>query len=153
MREIRVVVVRDRKGSLSAPAIRGPVDACKLLADKARGIDREHFWVIHVSARNVPISVETVSIGTLSASLVHPREVFKGAIVSGAAGIILGHNHPSSDMEPSSEDIAVTRRLVRVGAIVGIPVLDHIVLDGLGNYLSLKDRRSDLFVAKDGDNG
>jgi DNA repair protein RadC len=145
VQEIRVVVVRDRRGRVSAQAIETPEDAFKALASKAKGLDREHFWVIHLSARNMPIALETVSVGTLSASLVHPREVFKAAIVAGAAAIIVAHNHPSSDMEPSTEDAEATRRLVRSGELIGIPVIDHLILDGRGSFSSLKQTKPRLF--------
>lgn len=146
MNEIRVVVIRDRRGPIRAHAIQQPEDAFRLLAAKAQRLDREHFWAVHLSARHQPIAIETVSIGTLSSSLVHPREVFKAAIVAGAAALICAHNHPSGDTEPSPEDLAATRRLVAVGDLVGIPVLDHLILDGNGGYASLKAQRPNLFV-------
>lgn len=146
MREIRVVVMRDRRGRVNAQAIERPEDAYKLLANKCRGLDREHFFAVHLSARSMPIALETVSIGTLSASLVHPREFFKAAIVAGAAALICAHNHPSGNTDPSPEDLSATRRLVSVGELVGIPVLDHLILDGKGGYVSLKETRPHLFT-------
>ena len=88
---------------------------------------REHFLAILLDARNGALGVETISVGSLSSSIVHPREVFKPAIVASASGIIVGHNHPSGDPEPSPEDLSITRRLRQVGELVGIEVLDHIV--------------------------
>ena len=145
MQEIRVVVIRDRRGRVSTQAVERPEDAFKLLASKAKGLDREHFWAVHLTARSVPVAIETVSIGTLTASLVHPREFFKAAIVAGAAAVICAHNHPSGNMEPSPEDLSATKRLVSVGDLVGIPVLDHLILDGAGRYSSLKETRPHLF--------
>jgi DNA repair protein RadC len=85
------------------------------------------------------IRPEIVSEGTLTTSLVHPREVFRPAIRESAAAIALAHNHPSGDPEPSADDIAVTRRLLRTGRLVGIPVLDHVVM-GHNRWVSLRDR-------------
>lgn len=150
MREIRVVVIRDRAGRVQAQAIHRPEDAFKLMAERSRSYDREHFDVIHLNARGVPVAIESVSVGTLSASLVHPREVFKAAIVSGAAAIIACHNHPSGDLEPSPEDVAATKRLARVGALVGIPLSDHLIFAG-GGYLSLKTTRPHLFDSRGSD--
>ena len=99
---------------------------------------REHFVVIFLNARNQVIKKEEVAVGTLNASLVHPREVFYGAIGSSAAGVILAHNHPSGDITPSGEDIELTRRMVDAGEIIGIEVLDHIVL-GKDRFLSMKE--------------
>jgi len=101
--------------------------------------DREKFIVLHLSTKNEVISYEVVSIGTLNASLVHPREVFKGAILSNSASIILCHNHPSGDIEPSTEDIVLTERLAEAGKLLGIEVLDHIIFSA-GNFRSLKER-------------
>lgn len=143
-------MIRDRAGRVQAQAIQRPEDAFKLIAERSRTYDREHFEVIHLNARSVPVAIEAVSIGTLSASLVHPREVFKAAIVSGAAGIIVCHNHPSGHLDPSPEDIAATKRLVRVGVLVGIPVIDHLIFAN-GGYQSLKTTRPHLFDSKGSD--
>jgi DNA repair protein RadC len=80
-----------------------------------------------------------ISVGCLTSSLVHPREVFQEAVVSRAAGLVLFHNHPSGDPEPSAEDVSLTRRLAAAGTLMGIEVLDHVVL-GAGRFVSLKDR-------------
>ncbi len=99
---------------------------------------REHFIAIHLNARHVPLLLEVVSIGTLSASLVHPREVFRRAITEGCASLILVHNHPSGDPVPSPDDIEITTRLLKVGELVGIEVLDHVVLAG-ERYFSFRE--------------
>lgn len=101
--------------------------------------DREKFIVLHLNAKNAVISYEVVSIGTLNSSLVHPREVFKAAILSNAGSIILCHNHPSGDTEPSDDDLALTKRLVDAGKFLGIEVLDHVVF-AADNFMSLKER-------------
>ncbi len=100
--------------------------------------EREHFLVVHLNARHVPVFLEVVSIGTLDASLVHPREVFRRAIAEGSAAIVLVHNHPSGDPTPSDEDVEVTGRLVQVGEVVGIRVLDHVVI-AADRYFSFRE--------------
>jgi DNA repair protein RadC len=90
--------------------------------------DREAFVVVHLNAKHKIVSLEVVAIGTLSATLVHPREVFKGALLANAAAIGLAHNHPSGDPTPSPEDLALTAQLLAAGEVVGVRVLDHIVI-------------------------
>ena len=101
--------------------------------------DKEHFWCIGLNTRNVIEYLELVSLGTLNASLVHPREIFRRAISYGVNSIILGHNHPSDDVEPSEEDIRITNRLVEAGKIIGIEVLDHVIVSQK-NSVSLQTR-------------
>lgn len=118
--------------------IKGPEDAFQLLRKRfEHGEAREFFVAILLSARNTVIGVETVSVGSLNASIVHPREVFSPAVRQSAASILLAHNHPSGNPEPSDDDLALTRRLVQVGELLGIPVLDHLVVVGSG-FQSLK---------------
>ena len=102
--------------------------------------DREHFKVILLDSRNKVIGVNTVSIGTINSSLVHPREVYKPAILGNAVSIILVHNHPSGETEPSDADIEITNQLGKAGKILGIELLDHIII-GRGKYLSLDVER------------
>jgi DNA repair protein RadC len=90
--------------------------------------EKEHFFVILLNTRNKVKCVDLISLGTVNASLVHPREVFRRAIREGAASILLAHNHPSGLTEPSEEDLKITKRLVEVGKIVGIEVIDHIIV-------------------------
>lgn len=129
VRLVRVGMVRERapKPGARPEAITGPERAEKILR-AILPVDREGFAVIHLNARHEPVSVEIVSVGSLNASIVHPREVFKGAILAGAASIIIGHNHPSGDPEPSDEDRSITRRLADVGDLLGIAVLDHVIV-------------------------
>ena len=110
-------------------------DAGVMLESRMRHLDREHFQVLLLNGANAIISIETVSIGTLDQSLVHPREVFKQAIRHSASTIILAHNHPSGSCVPSELDFEVTERLVEVGKMIGIPVIDHIVI-GEDSYYS-----------------
>jgi len=116
---------------VSASAIRGPDDVLVHVRDLARA-RREHFVVLLLNARHEMQRREVVSIGSLNASIVHPREVFLPAILHSAASVVLVHNHPSGDPEPSEEDLSITRRLVEVGDLVGIGVLDHVVVASRG---------------------
>lgn len=115
-----------------------PAKVLKFL-DEYRTRDREHFIALYLNSRSSVIAIEVVSVGTVSASLVHPREVFKGAILFNAATVIVAHNHPSGDPEPSAEDRECTRRLRQAGELLGIPLIDHIVM-GKASHVSFRDR-------------
>ncbi|MDY0282509.1 MAG: JAB domain-containing protein [Salinivirgaceae bacterium] len=101
-------------------------------------LDQEQFWVLHLNAKNQLIGYEVISAGSLTASIVHPREVFKGAILNGSAAIVCCHNHPSGDPTPSSEDDIITARLRRGADLLGIRLLDHVII-GLKKYYSYSD--------------
>ncbi len=120
-------------------AIRSPRDAGSLLMEDMRYLDQEQFRVVLLNAKHQVLGVETVSVGGLASSIVHPREVFKRAIRRSAAAIILAHNHPSGDPTPSREDLEVTRRLTEVGKLMGIEVLDHIII-GDNRYVSFREQ-------------
>lgn len=117
----------------SIPTIFSPVDALPLLSD-IRLVKKEHFIVLYLDSRNQLIQKETVSIGTLNGSLVHPREVFEPAIKLLAAQVVLAHNHPSGDDSPSDADLSITNRLAEAGTLLGISVLDHIIVTALSFY-------------------
>jgi DNA repair protein RadC len=119
--------------------IRGPDDVVKLLP-RMKIHQREHFLVVLLNARHEVDAVETVSVGSLNASIVHPREVFKPAVLASAASIVLVHNHPSGDPEPSDEDLSITKRLVEVGDLLGIGVLDHVIVASRG-VVSFRSRQ------------
>jgi DNA repair protein RadC len=125
--------------SVASVAIRGPDDVLSQVRDLPRA-RREHFVVLLLNARHELQCRETVSIGSLNASIVHPREVFLPAILHSAASVILVHNHPSGDPEPSEEDLSITRRLVQVGELVGIAVLDHVIVAERG-VVSFRSRQ------------
>lgn len=105
-----------------------PNDVAMLMRAKIGSEPREHFVAMFVDVRNQLLGYETVAIGMQSGVEVHPREVFTGALLAGAAAIICAHNHPSGDIKPSAEDIALTRRLIACGELMGIPVIDHLVV-------------------------
>lgn len=119
------------------------VDCAKAAAAIVRAVigeaDREHFVLVVLDARRRAVGVQVVSVGTLSASLVHPREVFKPAILLSAAAIVVAHNHPSGDCSPSSEDRDVTRRLQRAGELLGIPVADHVIIGAGEEFFSFRE--------------
>ena len=116
-----------------------PEDAADYAMPRFRYEDREHFAVILLNVKNHILSMPVISVGSLTASVVHPREVFKAAIQQTAASIILVHNHPSGDPTPSKEDIEVTARMVQVGKVMDIPVFDHIIVGG-DKFVSLKEK-------------
>ena len=121
------------------PTIRSPEDAGALFMSDFKGLDKEHFRAVLLNTKNHVLKTVEISVGSLDASLVHPRECFRPAVAASAASIILLHNHPSGDPEPSADDIAITKRLKETGQVLGIEVLDHIIF-GAGKYVSLKKR-------------
>ncbi|WP_090799808.1 DNA repair protein RadC [Paenibacillus sp. GP183] len=118
--------------------IRIPQDVYDLLRGEMEYLQHELFKVIFLNTKNHIIAVETLSQGSLNASIVHPREVFRAAIKRSSASIVCAHNHPSGQPDPSPEDIQLTHRLVEVGELIGITVLDHIII-GHQRFISLKE--------------
>lgn len=121
------------------PLMRSAESVWRHLEGEVRGLERERFHVLMLDAKHRLLRGEVVSEGTLTTSLVHPREVFRPAVREAAAALVVAHNHPSGDPEPSAEDLEVTRRLLRTGKLLGIPLLDHVVL-GEGAWVSLRER-------------
>ena len=117
-----------------------PAQLASLFMDEVRGWKQEVFQTVLLNARGAIMSVERVSMGTLSKADAHPREVFRGAVRRSAAFVILVHNHPSGDPEPSQSDLMITQRLMECGRILGIEVLDHVIV-GDGVYLSMKEHQ------------
>lgn len=128
-----------RTGKEEVKAIRSPRDAADLLIEQLRYLQKEHFVCLFLNTKNHIISQETLSMGSLNASIVHPREVFRAAIKCSSASVIFAHNHPSGDPTPSPEDLALTKRLVDAGKIIGIEVLDHLVIGDM-KFVSLKEQ-------------
>lgn len=129
--------VASRKGGLAAPRIRGPEDVHGRMAPHLRDLEHEEFHALLLNSQHAVIRDVLVTRGILDASLIHPREVFRPAIESGAAALILVHNHPSGDPTPSAEDVAVTRQLEAAGRALGIPVLDHVII-GDGRWRAVR---------------
>ncbi len=121
------------------PSIRSSRDVANLLSDEMRLYENECFKILLLNTKNQLIKVETISVGILNASLVHPREVFKAAIKANSASIIIVHNHPTGDPTPSEEDNETTKRIKEAGKLVGIELLDHIII-GEDGYFSYKDK-------------
>ena len=118
--------------------VTGPDALAGLLRQELGGLDRERVIALYLDARHCLLALRTVSIGTLDASLVHPREVFRPAVGLQAAAIVLAHNHPSGCARPSGEDLELTRRLVRCGRLLGIELLDHLIV-GDGEVVSIRE--------------
>ncbi|MFQ6105661.1 MAG: RadC family protein, partial [Candidatus Hydrothermarchaeaceae archaeon] len=106
---------------------------------KLRNLKKEHFLALHLNTKNALLKEETVSVGSLTANIIHPRELFKTAVLESAASVILAHNHPSGDPSPSKDDIALTKRLAKAGELLGILLLDHVII-GDGKFISMKER-------------
>lgn len=119
--------------------ISSPKDVVELLREFLEGDDREQFITCCMDTKNQPTSINVVSLGTINSSLVHPREVFKTAILGNSSSIIVVHNHPSGDPSPLKEDIDITQRLKEAGKIIGIDVIDHVII-GEDRYVSLKEK-------------
>jgi DNA repair protein RadC len=138
----RVVLVKEKVGSYELPReIRSPEEAYNAIRiiTNVQGEAQEVFGILILNIKNKIVAVHEISRGTLNSSMVHPREVFKPAVLHNAAAIICFHNHPSGDPEPSREDIEITERLKNAGEILGIPVYDHIIV-GDDRCVSLKER-------------
>ena len=134
------MLVKARKQIVSNPQAVHEVLSKVLSAESEVDRMKEHFWVVGLNTRNAIQYIDLASLGTLSSSLVHPREVFRFAILKAVSSVIVSHNHPSGDPEPSEDDLAITRRLTEAGKIVGIEVLDHIVIGTRGSFYSFKEK-------------
>jgi DNA repair protein RadC len=127
---------------MEAPVVAGPEAAVREFRRVVDAWERREFFVgLYLSSRNAVLRAEVISLGSLNASIVHPREVFVPAIRESAAAIILLHNHPSGDPTPSEEDLAITRRIVEAGSILGVEVLDHVVVGRDDSFVSMRERR------------
>lgn len=141
--EVKAALELGRRLLSAAPdertPITSPADAANLLMSEMALLEQEHLRVILLDTRNRVLRVSTLYIGSLNSSVVRVGELFREAIRSNAAALIVAHNHPSGDPAPSPEDVQVTRELVKAGQLLGIPVLDHVVI-GRNRYVSLKER-------------
>lgn len=138
----RIVLVKEKVGRYELPKkISNPDQVYKAITTitSVEEEAQEVFGILILNTKNKIVAVHEISRGTLNASIVHPREVFKPAILHNAAAIICFHNHPSGDLEPSRDDIETTKRLVEAGKIIGIEIFDHIIV-GDDGYVSLKER-------------
>lgn len=136
---VSIKMVREASVLYDIRKIGSPKDGVELGKKFLGDADREQLIVCCLDTKNQPTAINVVSVGSLNTSIVHPREVFKPAILSNSASIILFHNHPSGDPEPSKEDISITERIKESGNILGIKLIDHIII-GDDSYCSLKER-------------
>ena len=132
-----------QEGQAMTMPVTGPAELAFHLKEIATA-DREHMVVVFLDTKNRPIGRQIVSIGTLNATLVEPREVFKGALLANANSVILGHNHPSGCLTPSADDNTVTQRIARAGALLNIRLLDHVILAPDGGFHSYKDSQPEF---------
>ena len=137
---VSIKMVREGSTKYENRKIETPFDAYVLLKNFLEDSDREKLLVVCLDTKNQPINICTVSVGTLNSSLVHPREVFKTAILSNSNQIMLAHNHPSGISAPSNEDKAMTNRIKDAGVILGIELIDHIII-GSNEYFSFKENK------------
>lgn len=126
--------VYKKDGSIT---VKSPKDVARVVSF-LRNKKREHLVAIYLNARKQLISTKTISIGTLTANLVHPRELFKPALIQNAASVVIAHNHPSGDIKPSNEDKKITQKLIKAGKLLGIKLDDHIIITK-NNFASLKE--------------
>lgn len=132
--------IRETKEPYENYVIHSPFDAQDLAASYIAGEDREVFLVMMLNTKNQVIGLHRAHVGSLNASVVHPRDVLKCAILNNANSIIVSHQHPSGDPTPSREDIDVTKRLAEAGRLLGIEVLDHVIVTHTGKHVSLKEK-------------
>ena len=135
----QVRLVRDGSVTTDRKTVRSPEDAHQILQGYFADLPNEHFVALLLNTKNHVIALTPVSEGSLNASIVHPRELFQRAILGNCASVILAHNHPSGDPNPSPEDLELTRKLAEAGKLLDIAVLDHVIL-GDGSFVSLKER-------------
>ena len=136
---VSIKMVKESSFLYQTRTISSPKDAYEMIKEQLEGLDREQFIIACLNTKNEPTNISVVSVGTLNKAIVHPREVFKTAILSNAASIMAFHNHPSGDTEPSQQDIQLTNRLYEAGELLGIKLLDHLVI-GDGTFTSLKEK-------------
>lgn len=136
---VKLSIVRDGSVSSEFNRVNCSQDTYNLLKGIIGNNDREEMIALLLDAKFKVLAVHSISIGSLTQAIVHPREVFKAAIISNAASIIIAHNHPSGDSNPSPEDRELTKRLSEAGKLLGIPLTDHLVI-GDGNYYSFADQ-------------
>lgn len=143
---VKLYMVKERGIQYLGRYVKSPQDAVALVNEhlKMDRLERESFVVMALNAKNEPTHLEIISTGSLTASIVHPREVFKMAILANAHGIVCVHNHPSGNPQPSEEDRKITKRLKEASELLGIPLLDHIIIGELNKSYSFKEEEGIL---------
>ena len=140
---VSIKMVKESSFLYQTRQILSPNDAYEMIREQLEGLDREQFIIACLNTKNEPTNITVVSVGSLNKAIVHPREIFKTAILSNAASIMAFHNHPSGETTPSQQDIQLTNRLYEAGELLGIKLLDHLII-GDGTFTSLKRKR--LFI-------
>ena len=136
---VSIKLVKESSILYQTRKISSPYDAYEMIKEQLEDLDREQFIIACLNTKNEPTNISVVSVGSLNRAIVHPREVYKTAILSNAAAVMAFHNHPSGDTTPSEQDIQLTHRLVEAGELLGIKFLDHLVI-GDGSFISLKEQ-------------
>ena len=136
---VSIKMVKESSFLYQTRQILSPNDAYEMIKEQLEGLDREQFIIACLNTKNEPTNISVVAVGSLNKAIVHPREVFKTAILSNAASIMAFHNHPSGDTTPSDSDIQLTHRLVEAGELLGLKLLDHLII-GDGTFTSLKEK-------------
>ena len=136
---VSIKMVKEASFLYQTRTISSPYDAYEMIKDQLQDLDREQFIIACFNTKNEPTNITVVSVGSLNKAIVHPREVFKTAILSNAASIMAFHNHPSGDTTPSQQDLQLTNRLYEAGELLGIKLLDHLII-GDGSFTSLKEK-------------
>ena len=136
---VSIKMVKESSFLYQTRQILSPRDAYEMIKEQLEGLDREQFIIACLNTKNEPTNITVVSVGTLNKAIIHPREVFKTAILSNAASIMAFHNHPSGETTPSQQDIQLTKRLYEAGELLGIKLLDHLII-GDGTFTSLKEK-------------
>ena len=136
---VSIKMVKESSFLYQTRQILSPKDAYEMIKEQLEGLDREQFIIACLNTKNEPTNITVVSVGSLNKAIVHPREVFKTAILSNAASIMAFHNHPSGETTPSQQDIQLTNRLYEAGELLGIKLLDHLII-GDRTFTSLKEK-------------
>ena len=136
---VSIKMVKESSFLYQTRQILSPKEAYEMIKEQLEGLDREQFIIACLNTKNEPTNITVVSVGSLNKAIVHPREVFKTAILSNAASIMAFHNHPSGETTPSQQDIQLTKRLYEAGELLGIKLLDHLII-GDGSFTSLKEK-------------
>lgn len=131
-----------RGGTLRLPKVRvaGPLRAARIISEFIGDADREMLVALFLDSEQVPTGIQTVAVGTIDMVATTPREVFKGAVLANADAIVLGHNHTHGSLDPSDEDVRMTKAMIDVGIVLGITVVDHVIVGPSGRFVSLRKK-------------
>lgn len=136
---VSLKLLKEKSMEYNFTSVKNPINVVKLAKELIGEVDREYVLVLNLNTNLEPNSIEVCGIGSLSEAVIHPREIFKSAILSSASKIIMVHTHPSGHVEPSLEDIQTTNRIRKAGEILGIPLVDHLILGNNNDYFSFTE--------------